>query len=238
MKHYKFKKSKRNKICLFCILWLFILLIVCITKHTWKTETETEKQRTYDLPFSIDNSILRYVDAKHCLNKVDYVPVWLSFYTWVNTVKERKIYLREEALNAFKKMNDKFKEKFGEDILIISAYRPYGYQKKVYSKCKDKIFCAKPACSEHQLGLAVDIIEISDKDKFFEKEDNRKYYQWLKNNAYKYWFINSYVNGIKIDTYPQEPWHRRYVWVGFATYLHKRWINFAQYFYNIKANDE
>lgn len=238
MKCCKIKKIRRNKICLFLILWLAVLLLVCIIKHTWKTDIKIEKQNTYSLPFNIDSSILRYVDAKHCLNKIDYVPIWLTFYTGANTIKERKIYIREEALSAFKKMNNKFKEKFGKDIFIISSYRSYKYQKRVYSKCKDKTFCAKPGCSEHQLGLAVDIIEISDKEKFFDKEKNRVYYQWLKNNAYKYWFINSYINWIKIDTYPEEPWHWRYVWVWFASYLHKKWINFAQYFYNITSKNE
>lgn len=103
--------------------------------------------------------------------------------------------------------------KDGAKLNIISGFRSYDYQEKIYKiyikefgEKKTNTFSAKPGHSEHQTGLAIDICE--DSDQFIgSKEDI-----WLQQNAHKFGFIIRYPKGKEhITGYKYEPWHLRYV---------------------------
>lgn len=87
----------------------------------------------------------------------------------------------------------------------IAAYEAEGYSEE---DARDMAldYVALPGTSEHELGLAVDI--IADKS----RSSNETVYSWLEQNAYLYGFILRYpavkesVTGISY-----EPWHYRYV---------------------------
>jgi LAS superfamily LD-carboxypeptidase LdcB len=59
-----------------------------------------------------------------------------------------------------------------------------------------------------------------------------EYYNFLKQNAHKYWFHNTYQKWLEIDGYEIEPWHWRYLWIKFATYLKENNITLAQFYKN------
>ena len=110
--------------------------------------------------------------------------------------------------------------KLGYNIDIMSGYRDYIYQEKLYNKLlKEKGFAytfrsiAKPGCSEHQTGLAIDICIYRDGKCYIEHEiENMEEVYWLINNCYKYGFILRYPMGYEDKTgYNYEPWHFRYV---------------------------
>ena len=66
---------------------------------------------------------------------------------------------------------------------------------------------AVPGTSEHQLGLALDIIAEYD-------SDNTATWNWLRDNCWRYGFILRYPKGKeKITGIDYEPWHFRYVGV-------------------------
>ncbi len=70
---------------------------------------------------------------------------------------------------------------------------------------------AYPGTSEHELGLAVDIISetYTSLDESYENTAEAK---WLKENCYKYGFILRYPRDKQdITKYVYEPWHFRYV---------------------------
>ncbi|WP_081897068.1 M15 family metallopeptidase [Clostridium sp. KNHs214] len=105
-------------------------------------------------------------------------------------------------------------------LLAVSGYRTYEYQDRLYkdkkntrcstNKDRDK-YVAKPGASEHQSGLAMDVLstEYSSLDEGFTKT---KAYAWLKENCYKYGFVIRYPEGKEnITGYYFEPWHIRYV---------------------------
>lgn len=103
--------------------------------------------------------------------------------------------------------------KDGAKLKIISGFRSYDYQEKIYNiyvkefgEEKTNTFSAKPGHSEHQTGLAIDLCE--DSDKFIgTKEDI-----WLQKNAHKFGFIIRYPKGKEhITGYKYEPWHLRYI---------------------------
>ncbi len=140
----------------------------------------------------------------------------------------------EEVKNAFIKMyNDAKKNNI--DLFIASAYRSYEYQKNLYTnyvltygqEYTDTI-SAQPGFSEHQTGLALDIITYN------QPMSNFKYtkaYQWLKNNSYKYGFILRYPeNKEDITGYAFESWHYRYVGIKVAQEIFDANITFDEYY--------
>lgn len=77
-----------------------------------------------------------------------------------------------------------------------------------------------PGSSEHQIGLALDIItnNYSLLDEGFGETEAGK---WLADNSYKYGFILRYPLGKEeITGIEYEPWHFRYVGVDAATVIH------------------
>lgn len=124
-------------------------------------------------------------------------------------------YLKENAYQAYKKMQDEA-EKQGYSFYITSPYRSYNTQTKLYnyyltidSQEEVDIYSARPGSSEHQLGLAVDILKSGyDFDDFYRSPEA----EWLKENAYKYGYILRYPEEkTDITGYKFEPWHFRYV---------------------------
>ncbi|MEI6577971.1 MAG: M15 family metallopeptidase [Eubacteriales bacterium] len=87
----------------------------------------------------------------------------------------------------------------------IKYYINKGYNKSHATQLAAQIILP-PGCSEHNLGLAMDICSL---DTSFE---NSKEFKWLKKNAVDYGFILRYPKDKKIITeITYEPWHWRYV---------------------------
>ena len=110
--------------------------------------------------------------------------------------------------------------KYGYDIDIMSGYRSYEYQDKIYNKLvKEKGLnyalrqIAPAGASEHQTGLAIDICVYKNGKCFIEYELNDfEEIKWLYNNAHRFGFILRYIEGKEdITGYSFEPWHFRYV---------------------------
>lgn len=70
---------------------------------------------------------------------------------------------------------------------------------------------ARPGTSEHQLGLAVDIVD-QDYQILDEAQENRPVQQWLMAHCAEYGFILRYPSGkSELTGVEYEPWHYRYV---------------------------
>ncbi len=115
----------------------------------------------------------------------------------------------------------------GYEPVICSAYRTQEYQEMLY---RNKILrllaegvpnadaptiaaksVALPGTSEHQLGLALDLISetYTNLDQWQERTEVQ---QWLMQNCWRYGFILRYPNGTSETTgIIYEPWHYRYV---------------------------
>ena len=95
-----------------------------------------------------------------------------------------------------------------------SGYRSYSYQAGLYNgyvasygQASADTFSARPGYSEHQLGLAFDLI-----DGYGNLVESSAEVNWIKANAYKYGFIVRYTEAKQsITGYMAEPWHLRYV---------------------------
>lgn len=148
--------------------------------------------------------------------------------------------LRQAALEQFIKMfNAAQKENI--KIVIGGAYRSYDYQDKMWNRYSNEngadwadIFAARPGYSEHQTGLAIDLIgATSAKD--FEKTE---VFKWMEKHSYEYGFILRYPKGLEdITSFSYEPWHYRYVGIDIAKKIHDENITLDEY-YAYYLNDE
>ena len=82
---------------------------------------------------------------------------------------------------------------------------------------------AVPGTSEHQLGLALDIIVEYE-------EDSTQTWQWLKDNCWRYGFILRYPEDkSEITGIDYEPWHFRYVGAEAAKQIMEQGITLEEY---------
>lgn len=104
-----------------------------------------------------------------------------------------------------------------EELQVSSStsnFRSYAYQNSLYQNYVSQYgqqqadtFSARAGFSEHQSGLAFDLLSPSGQLLTTEPE-----VQWLQDNAWKYGFIVRYLPEKEAITgYQAEPWHLRYI---------------------------
>lgn len=140
--------------------------------------------------------------------------------------------MRKEAAIKFEEMaSDALKEKL--KIYAGSTYRSYSYQLGLYNRyvAKDgfdeaETYSARAGYSEHQLGLAVDVLN----GKWSYLSETDKEYDWLINNSYKYGFILRYPRNKEYVTgYVFEDWHFRYLGIELATEVYNSGLTYDEY---------
>ena len=141
----------------------------------------------------------------------------------------------EDAYYAFISMHTAAAEE-NIKLVINYSYRDYKEQEEIYDYYKSgqgieyaDSYAARAGHSEHQTGLAIDILigEGYDKKTF----DTSPTYQWLQSNAHKYGFILRYPKDKEhITGYDYESWHYRYVGEEIATYIHDHNITYDEYY--------
>ena len=88
---------------------------------------------------------------------------------------------------------------------------------------------AFPGTSEHQLGLAVDLVDIN-YQLLNEQQENTAAQKWLMENSWRYGFILRYPNNKSAITgIEYEPWHYRYVGVELSTELYELGLTMEEY---------
>jgi len=128
----------------------------------------------------------------------------------------------------------------GYRMVVIATYRSYGTQANSYNNAvarfgtaNAEVSFARPGHSEHQTGLAADILHMGGFD-YMQNSDFQKTreFEWLKENAYRYGFILRYPDGYRdIHGFIFEPWHWRYVGVFAATLMHDEGIDLLEEYY-------
>ena len=134
----------------------------------------------------------------------------------------------------------------GRNPVICSAFRSWDTQEYLYQNKIERVMAeeglseeearkeagtvvAVPGTSEHQVGLALDIVSseyMNLDDKQMETEDQ----QWLMENSWKYGFILRYpLNKSDITGIIFEPWHYRYVGKEAAKEIYEQDITLEEY---------
>ena len=145
--------------------------------------------------------------------------------------------MRADAAAALEELFAAAREEAGLTLYAHSGYRSYQTQDTIYQrklnntrdKAAARLLVADPGCSEHQLGLAMDIKGSKDGllNSAFGKTPAGI---WLAENAWRFGFIIRYKEEwTDITTYAYEPWHVRYVGKKHAAILQELDIPLEQY---------
>ena len=133
----------------------------------------------------------------------------------------------------------------GLSPVICSAYRSQEKQEALYANQLDKQLAlglaeadarteagkvvAVPGTSEHQLGLAVDLVDL-DNQNLNESQEKTAVQKWLLENSWKYGFILRYPNDKReLTGIIYEPWHYRYVGKDAAREIYETGVCLEEY---------
>lgn len=129
--------------------------------------------------------------------------------------------------------------------LICSSYRTQEKQQELFDKKVDKLveqgltkdeakaqaatIIAVPGTSEHQTGLAVDIVDLNNQNMDDTQADTPTQ-QWMMNNSWRYGFIYRYpAEKTEITGISHESWHYRYVGKEAAQAIHEQGLCLEEY---------
>lgn len=111
------------------------------------------------------------------------------------------------AAGIYPLINESFRTAERQQEIMDSYIARYEAQNMSHEEAVAKAhsLVAEPGTSEHQLGLALDIIAEFD-------ADSTATWNWLKDNAWRYGFILRYpADKVDLTGIDYEPWHFRYV---------------------------
>lgn len=196
------------------------------------------EDKTEVVEFSKDDWRLVLINKQHSVPD-DYELILGS----INTMKGSMYCdarIIEELLLMFKDAKEE-----GIILQICSPYRDLEYQKKLFNRKINRYMgmglsyleafqlssevVTVPGASEHQIGLALDIVcnTYIDLDYGFSETEAGK---WLAANCHKYGFILRYPLGKEeITGIEYEPWHFRYVGVEAATVIMEEEITLEEF---------
>ncbi|MBE5771057.1 MAG: D-alanyl-D-alanine carboxypeptidase family protein [Clostridiales bacterium] len=155
----------------------------------------------------------------------DYVPNDLTRPDVQMTSSNIK--MRSEAAAALEEMFQAAKDEMGYTLVAVSGYRSYGQQSAIFERKVKNVgkkaallLVAPPGCSEHQLGLAMDL-GCKRNTSLTESFINTPEGAWVAENAHRFGYIIRYKEEwTEITGYSYEPWHVRYVGKEHAQRIH------------------
>ena len=143
----------------------------------------------------------------------------------------------------------------GFTIYVTAAYRSYSYQNNLFNSMASQIAYGMgltgekayldpkyqeaadqarklvmfPGTSEHQLGLAVDLMDKNYRHPVYEQMD-QEMFEWLDAHCAEYGFIKRYPTRKLLLTGWDEPWHYRYVGKVAATFIMEHGICYEEFY--------
>lgn len=192
---------------------------------------------TYALPYHllITSDYIQLVNRENLLGEDDK-PSDLLKDLDCRKVSYDPIQMRETAAEALYVLFDAAQED-GIYLYAHSGYRNYRTQKTMYynrleSKGYDDGIVQYPGASEHQSGLAIDVINKAGIGKKFTNDAfaNSKEGRWLAENCWDYGFIIRYQEDKEdITGIGYESWHIRYVGVQVAQYMRDHHLSLEEF---------
>ena len=154
------------------------------------------------------------------------------------------LFVDERCYPALQEMMDDCRAA-GLSPVICSAYRSTDRQERLYNNQVDKLLAlgyargeaeteaakavAVPGTSEHQLGLAVDIVDLNNQN-LDESQEETAVQKWLMDHSWEYGFILRYPGGKSETTgIIYEPWHYRYVGQAAAREIYTQGLCLEEY---------
>ncbi|GAB6856281.1 hypothetical protein JCM13591A_03860 [Microbacterium xylanilyticum] len=126
-------------------------------------------------------------------------------------------------------------------IALASGYRSYDTQVQTYSgqiaeygQAQGDALSARPGHSEHQTGLAADVVSCAGGCGDIDSFGGTAAGAWVAQNGWQYGFIVRYTPGqTEVTGYDAEPWHLRYIGVPLATAYHDGGYSTLEQFFGL-----
>lgn len=195
--------------------------------------------RIFDKFKNMDNIYTTLVNKQNKISE-DFI----NSIKLINTkdVNDNDILIEEETYNAFIALKDYLCKVENILIGIDDAYRSEEEQIRIYKEFVSlygkeyaNSFVAPIGCSEHQTGLAIDLIIYFDKEGFISCNDNYDrttavFESKVHKHLSDFGFILRYPKGKEdITLYPYEPWHIRYVGIEQAKEIYSENVTLEEY---------
>ncbi len=228
---------KKIVICLVVIIGYIIGFNYFIRENSSKNNVL--KTRAIEEKQIINDELLTLVNYK---NKIpDDWKVDLVSLNDQQSIDQRAYQELKNMLNDAKKQ--------GLNIIVCSSYRTYDKQKELFvNKVKEylkegygyneaqeaaSMWVAKPNTSEHQLGLAVDLVSKKNQ-RLDDSQERTAEQQWLIKNCWRYGFILRYPsNKSDLTKVGCEPWHYRFVGKEHAKKITEQGVCLEEYLNNL-----
>lgn len=177
------------------------------------------------------------------VNKSSYLPTDYSVaLTTLKNGQQVASVMYEDLRNM---LFDGEEEEQGLSFLVASGYRSSEKQQQLLEEeivknegagmneeeaREDALLMVAPAhYSEHETGLAVDIVAVTNQ-RLDETQESTPENIWLQENCYKYGFILRYPKGKEeVTGFSYESWHFRYVGKDVAKEIYDRGITLEEY---------
>ncbi|WP_459129353.1 D-alanyl-D-alanine carboxypeptidase family protein [Guggenheimella bovis] len=191
-----------------------------------KKDSEVLKESREIMVFK-NTAFRRDVKVTKGVTSVNTVPIVNKKYSIPESLSDG---MNETALMQFMRMR-RAARKEGIKLDFSSSYRSYKTQKTLYNYYLKKDpnannYSAKPGQSEHQLGLAFDLVANSRRITKGSRAD-----RFLTEHAFEYGFILRYPEGKKnVTGYIYEPWHYRYVGPYWAKLIKESGVTLDEFF--------
>lgn len=240
---------KTNGIKIFaCYTLILFLSVFGLSKAFVKAETEPEPPPAEEEPVPVETAPPADAPvpdppeadntwAVMLINQKNSLPISYCDNVELDVVYESsKPYHMDKRVKNY--VTDMFEaaENDGIYLVMVSAYRDFPYQERNFNKSvQDRIDAgmteeeayedtlkevALPGASEHNSGLAADIMCDTMTDMSDDSFKETKEYKWLKEHCADYGFVIRYPEGKeKITGYKFEPWHYRFVGQYYAKYM-------------------
>ncbi|WP_413318274.1 M15 family metallopeptidase [Agrococcus sp. 1P02AA] len=164
------------------------------------------------------------VNKRTPLQPADYQPQLVS----VSIAQDGDELVRPEADAALEQLSAAMLADIGEGVHVFSSYRSHARQASLYNgyvaqhgQAVADTTSARPGHSEHQTGLAVDVVGAGGACRLDVCFGGTAAGQWIAEHAWEHGFIVRYPDGLQgITGYHYEPWHLRFVGAETSAAMH------------------
>lgn len=162
------------------------------------------------------------VNKRHPLNPIDYWPEPQAQAAEVPRTSGG--HMRADVAEALSRLAAAALDEGAGAIGVNSGFRSYDRQVSTYdgyvgSLGRDRadLTSARPGHSEHQTGLAVDVVACAPGCGGIEAFAGTAQADWVAENAWRFGFVTRYEDGATdVTGYEWEPWHLRFIGVDLA----------------------
>ena len=231
------KRANRRYALVLVLVIVLAFGVLALTRVPWFAPEARAQSQSAPFRGSVrvadvtDTGFLVLVNAEHPVPanaKNGMAKAWPTI-----AVRENKIELNQTALLAAKEMFAAADRAGLGSLYLTSGYRDAADQKMIYEEAADKSYVQRPGFSEHETGLAADILANKVSQNAFAGSPQGR---WLAEHSWEYGFILRYPSDkAEVTKISYESWHFRYVGKPHAWYCARHGLALEEYLAALKS---